>query len=305
MPRATSASMTAGSQNSPPIEPHRKDLGARSAAAPRRRRPRRRTPTADAVARVCARRDRSRPASSRASTMRTGERASSPGRRQVSSGIVVEHRARGRPGWRRRARAADARAARAAAPVTQRACRRRRAARAPSAIERHLELHERAAARSRAGCARRRSSAPPRTSSPRSTAMPALRSRRSPRPATRGSGSSMAHTTRAHAGVDDGVGARRRHAVVRARLQRHVHGGAARARAGAGDGLGLGVRAAARLRPAARDHLAGRLIGDDRADRRIGRRAPEPARRQPSAICIIWRVEAGALARGASTLSAS
>ncbi len=67
---------------------------------------------------------------------------------------------------------------------------------------------------------------------PRSTAMPAARNLSSPRPATRGSGSSMAHTTRAIPAAHDRIGAGRRLAVVRAGLERDVHGGAARAVSG-------------------------------------------------------------------------
>ena len=115
--------------------------------------------------------------------------------------------------------------------------------------------------------------------SPRSTATPASRSTARPRPAISGLGSSMAHTTRRDAGGDDGVGAGRRAAVMRAGLERDVHGLAARPRAGARQRVRLRVRPAALLRPAARDHLAGRLVGDDGADGRIGRGAAEHAPR--------------------------
>ena len=77
------------------------------------------------------------------------------------------------------------------------------------------------------------------------------------------------------AGADDGVGAGRRLAVMRARLERHVERGAARGLAGALERLGLGMRPAAGLRPAAAEDDA--VLDDHRADRRIGPGAAEPA----------------------------
>ena len=79
------------------------------------------------------------------------------------------------------------------------------------------------------------------------------------------------------AGGDDRLGTRRRLAVVRAGLERHIDRGAAGAGTGAPDRLGLGVRTAAGLGPAARDDLARRLVGDRGPDRRIGRGGSEPA----------------------------
>ena len=61
---------------------------------------------------------------------------------------------------------------------------------------------------------------PRRRPTPTSTSMPAARSRAMPAPATRGSGSSSATTTAGDAGVDQRLGARRRVAVVVARLER-------------------------------------------------------------------------------------
>ena len=77
------------------------------------------------------------------------------------------------------------------------------------------------------------------------------------------------------AGLDDGVGARRRLALMRARLERHVHRGALRRLLGAAQRLDLGMRAAAGLRPAAADDDA--ILDDHRADRRIGPGVAEPA----------------------------
>ena len=128
--------------------------------------------------------------------------------------------------------------------------------------------------------------------------MPALRKSRQPAAGDARIGIlDGAHDTR-QSGADDGVGARRRHAMVRARLERHVHGGAACARAGARDGLGFGMRAPARRRPAAGDDLARALIGDDGADGRVGGRAAEPARRDAQRDLHHLGVEIGAL-RGA------
>ena len=76
----------------------------------------------------------------------------------------------------------------------------------------------------------------------------------------------------ADAGRDDGVGARRRGAVMRAGLQRHVQGRPARLRPRAAQGFRLRVRTAAAGGDTARDHLAGRLIRDDGADGRVWRR---------------------------------
>ena len=78
---------------------------------------------------------------------------------------------------------------------------------------------------------------------------------------------------------DDRVGARRRLAVVRARLERDVEVGAARGLAGAAQGLDLRMRPAAGLGPAAADdpRLAAIAADNDGADRGVGPGAAEPA----------------------------
>ena len=81
-----------------------------------------------------------------------------------------------------------------------------------------------------------------------------------------------------HAGGDDRVGARRRLAEMRARLERDVEGRAARGLAGAAQGLDLGMRPAAGLGPAAADDPRRPPSRDnDRADRGVGPGAAEPA----------------------------
>jgi hypothetical protein len=77
------------------------------------------------------------------------------------------------------------------------------------------------------------------------------------------------------AGGNDGIGAGRRLAEMRARLERHVKRGAARRLAGAAERLDLGMRPAADLRPAAADNDS--AFDDDRADGRIWPGAPKPA----------------------------
>ena len=86
-----------------------------------------------------------------------------------------------------------------------------------------------------------------------------------------------------NAGGDDGVGAGRRLAVMRAGLERDVERRAARRRAGAAQGFDLGMRPAAGLGPAAADNDA--VLDDHRADRRIRPGAAEsaPAERQRQA----------------------
>ena len=76
---------------------------------------------------------------------------------------------------------------------------------------------------------------------------------------------------------DDGVGAWRRLAVVRAGLQRDVERRAARRRAGAPQGLDLGMGPATGLGPAAADN--GAVLDDDRAH---GRVRPGPAQSAPA-----------------------
>ncbi len=74
---------------------------------------------------------------------------------------------------------------------------------------------------------------------------------------------------------NDGVGAGRRLAEMRARLERHIERGAARGITGAFERLGLGMRTAACLRPTAADNDA--LLHHDRANGRIGPCTPQPA----------------------------
>ena len=89
------------------------------------------------------------------------------------------------------------------------------------------------------------------------------------------------------AGLPDRVGARRGPAVVAARLERDVQGGAAQiASLGGADRLDLGVRRAERLVKALPEHLV--VAADDRADQRIRADPPRP----PSASSIArarWR----------------
>src|SRR6266850_3236773 len=74
---------------------------------------------------------------------------------------------------------------------------------------------------------------------------------------------------------NDSVGAGRRLADMRARLQRYIERGAARGLAGLLQRLGLGVGTAAGLGPAAADNDA--IFHHDRADGGIGPGAPLPA----------------------------
>src|SRR5258705_1205646 len=76
-------------------------------------------------------------------------------------------------------------------------------------------------------------------------------------------------------GGDDGVGTGRRLADMRAWLQRHIEGGAARSLAGAPERLRLGVGTAARLRPAPADNDA--VLDHDSADGRVWPGAALPA----------------------------
>ena len=112
---------------------------------------------------------------------------------------------------------------------------------------------------------------------PTSTAMPAARNRAAPSAAS-GLGSAIAATTRADAGGEHGIGARRRAAGVVARLERHVERGAARvvsARPRIRQRVDLGVRLARALVPAFADHRA--VLDDHAADPRIRRRRVEAA----------------------------
>ena len=78
-----------------------------------------------------------------------------------------------------------------------------------------------------------------------------------------------------NAGGDHGVGARRRFAEMRARLERDVERRATRCRPGAAQRLDFGMRPAARLGPAAADNHA--VFDDHCADRGIGPGAAETA----------------------------
>ena len=207
---------TAGSQSSPPIEPHRNDLGPGRRAAPTRRRPSAAEhPQRDAVARCRANVISRGRSSSRASTMRTGERASRPGRRQVSCGSSSDHRARARPGSRRPRARNRCPAARAAAPVTQRGLPPPPRGTAPSASSASLACTNGRRSVTRRMCPAA-SNAPPR---PARRARPQCRRRAAARARARRRADRdprWRHTTRVKPGLDDGVGARRRLAVVRA-----------------------------------------------------------------------------------------
>ena len=78
-----------------------------------------------------------------------------------------------------------------------------------------------------------------------------------------------------NSGGDDGIGAGRRFAVMRAGLERDVERRAARRGAGAAQRLDLGMRPAAGLSPAAADDDA--VLDDDGADGGIGPGAAKPA----------------------------
>ena len=77
---------------------------------------------------------------------------------------------------------------------------------------------------------------------PTDTLIPAASRRSTPAPATLGLGSMEAHTTRADAGPDQGVGARRRASVVTAGLERHIGRRASRVGTRRGERGDLGVR---------------------------------------------------------------
>ena len=182
-------------------------------------------------------------------------------------------RCRSRPGWRRIARAADAPALsrlrpmiaiglRPAAPILS------------SADTASLRITCGRLSRMRRKCPAwscAASSAP----SPISTAMPAARK---PGMALPGHLRVGILDRRHHArdsGGDDRIGAGRRFADMRARLQRHIERGAAGGLAGARQRLRLGMGTAAGLGPAAADDDA--VLDHDRADGRIGPGAALPA----------------------------
>ena len=105
------------------------------------------------------------------------------------------------------------------------------------------------------------------------------------------------------AGLEDRVRARRRLAVVAARLERDVHRRAARVgvAAGRGERLALGVRPAVGGVEALAEHLA--VADDDGADHRIGRHAPAPALGELDRAREVRGRSAGAWARPRSILT--
>ena len=228
--------------------------------------------------------------------MRAGERCSSPGRRQVSSGSSSSTVRRPTRMASERARSRCPRA-RAASPVTHSRLALATARHGAIGIERELDRHQRPPL----GDAEDVPGGDPVRRLHHQAALD--RDARPAQPGKSAPGNARigildgAHDT-GKAGADDGVGARRRHAVVRARLERHVHGGAARTRPGAGDGLGLGVRAPTRRRPAARDDLAGRSSAMTAPTDGLGAVRPSSAHRHAQRDLHHLGVEAGAL-RGA------
>ena len=119
-------------------------------------------------------------------------------------------------------------------------------------------------------------------------------SRSMPRPATCGSGSSMRDDHAADAGGDEGVGARRGAAVVRARLEGDPGGGAREACvAGRRQGRRLGVRAADGLGGALEHGAVGRL--DHAADPRVRRRRRPHGRGELEGSVPCARVSAAAV----------
>ena len=134
---------------------------------------------------------------------------------------------------------------------------------------RELQRHHRPALRRRAEYGRDGRGAPRAAPTPTTTSIPASRSKAWPRPATRGSGSSIALTTRAMPAATIAWRAGRGPALMETRLQRHIKRRARRRRPGLVDRVALGMRAPARRRCAAPDEDS--VANDQRADRRIGR----------------------------------
>jgi hypothetical protein len=211
----------------------------------------------------------------RSSTTRTGERASMPGRRQVSSGSsastvpiptrMASHCARNRcTRAARLARDRDRLAAGGADLVVGETASFRITCGRLSRMRLKCPAWSRAASRAQPDIDRDAGGAQPRVALPGHFRIGILDRR---------------HHAR-NAGGDDGVGAGRRFAEMRARLQRHIERGAARGLAGALQRLGLGMRPAAGLGPAAADDDA--VLDHDRADGGIGPGAalPAPAERQ-------------------------
>ena len=215
--------------------------------------------------------------SARSSTTRTGERASMPGSRQVSSGSsasTVPIPTRIASLWAR------SRCTRvfAASPVMATGLWPA-AAILSSAETASFRITCGRLSRMRRKCPAW-SCAASAAQSPTSTAIPAARSFGVPLPCHFRIGILDRRHHARNAGGDDGIDAGRRLAEMRARLQRHIERGAARGLACTPQRLGLGMRPAAGLRPAAADDDA--ILHHDRADGRIGPGAalPAPAERQ-------------------------
>ncbi len=275
----------AGSQNSPPIS----RTGTTSAPAAR---------NAEASASsgqnthrgycraLCANRDFSRPASTRARTMRTGERASSPGKRQVSRGSSATTVPRPTRMASERARKRCP-AARAASPVAQTGLPAMPRGTDPAASSASLAVTSGRRSVTRRICPAAIQCAAS-TSTPRSTARPALRNRARPRPATRGSGSSMAHTTRASpaptmASAHGGVMPWCEHGssvtyMVAPRARSPACAMAMVSACGRPPGA---VQARAMTSPVRSSAMTAPTEG-------LGAVRPRPRAARPSAICIIW-----------------
>lgn len=213
-------------------------------------------------------------------TIRTGERAARPGSRQSRLGsstrtvllptITASFSARSR--WAR---------ARAVSPVIQRlspAC----VASRPSSVVASFSVTSGRPSRMR----RKKpalSAAASSAQTPVSTETPAARSRASPPPETRGSGSSKRHDDAGDARLGEGVGAGRRAPPMAARLEADIGGRAPRGLPGTREGLGLAMRAPARLGPAA-SHDAS-VLDDDAADGGVrpdrAEAAPRERQRRP------------------------
>ena len=172
------------------------------------------------------------------------------------------------------------------AQARRRAGRRRRS-RPPS---RRASASRPGAPRSRAGYGRRwsrRACGPP---TPVTTSIPAARSRAWPCPADLGIGVLHRGDDARDARRDDGVGAGRRPAEMRAGLERHIERRAARRLARLAERDDLGVRPAARRRDAAPDDDA--VLHENRADRRVRRGEAERAlaeverRLHPAAVVV-------------------
>ena len=193
--------------------------------------------------------------------------------------------------------------ARASGPVTHFDAPR---ARRDASVEREREL-ERDVRQARRDVLRPRRDSRLRTA-PRArramTSTPAARSARCPPPSTCGFGSRQPMTTRATLARDDRVGARRRAAVVVARLERHVERRARGAVAGGAERGDLGVLGARALVVAGGDELVAlarrprRRAGSAKAARssRGRARGPSSARRRRGADR--WAVASGGLIGG-------